>query len=76
MRHLGGIVFGYLGDKIGRRNSLQLAIFLITIPTFTIGILPTYETIRINASIILVICRLLQGLCVGGEYSGASIFVI
>lgn len=76
MRPLGGIVFGYLGDKIGRRHSLQLAIFLVTIPTFIIGILPTYETIGITASVILVICRLLQGLCVGGEYSGASIFVI
>lgn len=76
MRPLGGIVFGYLGDKFGRRQALVLAIFLVTIPTLTIGLLPTYETIGITAPIILVVCRLLQGLCVGGEYSGASIFVI
>ncbi|MBY0501468.1 MAG: MFS transporter [Alphaproteobacteria bacterium] len=76
MRPLGGIVFGYLGDKFGRRQALVLAIFLVTLPTLTIGLLPTYADIGIAASIILVICRLLQGLCVGGEYSGASIFVI
>lgn len=76
MRPLGGIIFGHLGDKFGRRKALVLAIFLVTIPTFTIGILPTYEVIGIAAPIILLLCRLLQGLCVGGEYSGASIFVI
>lgn len=76
MRPLGGLVFGHLGDKFGRRYALVLAIFLVTIPTFTIGILPPYATIGIAAPIILVVCRLLQGLCVGGEYSGASIFVI
>lgn len=76
MRPLGGMIFGHLGDKFGRQKALVLAIFLVTIPTFTIGILPTYVEIGIAAPIILVICRLLQGLCVGGEYSGASIFVI
>lgn len=76
MRPLGGIVFGHLGDKFGRRQALVLAIFLVTIPTLTIGLLPTYEVIGIAAPIILVTCRLLQGICVGGEYIGASIFVI
>lgn len=76
MRPIGGIVFGHLGDKLGRRYALVLAIFLVTIPTFIIGILPTYETIGMLAPFTLVACRLLQGLCVGGEYSGASIFVI
>lgn len=76
MRPLGGFIFGHLGDKFGRRQALVLAIFLVTIPTFTIGILPTYAEIGIAAPIILVACRLLQGLCVGGEYSGASIFVV
>jgi MHS family proline/betaine transporter-like MFS transporter len=72
----GVTLFGHLGDKFGRRYALVLAIFLVTIPTFTIGVLPPYATIGIAAPIILVVCRLLQGLCVGGEYSGASIFVI
>ncbi|MBS0272734.1 MAG: MFS transporter [Proteobacteria bacterium] len=76
MRPLGGMIFGHLGDKFGRRNALVLAIFLVTIPTFIIGILPTYAEIGIIAPIVLLACRLLQGLCVGGEYSGASIFVI
>lgn len=76
MRPLGGIIFGHLGDKFGRQKALVLAIFLVTVPTFIIGILPTYAEIGIAAPIILLLCRLLQGLCVGGEYSGASIFVI
>lgn len=76
MRPLGGIIFGHLGDKLGRRQALVLAIFLVTIPTLTIGLLPTYAEIGMAAPIILILCRLLQGLCVGGEYSGASIFVI
>ncbi|MBA3813510.1 MAG: MFS transporter [Alphaproteobacteria bacterium] len=76
MRPLGGLIFGHLGDKFGRRHALVLAILLVTIPTFTIGILPTYAEIGLIAPIILILCRLLQGLCVGGEYSGASIFVI
>ena len=76
MRPLGGIVFGHIGDKFGRRQALALAIFLVTIPTLTIGLLPTYETIGIAAPIILITCRLLQGLCVGGEYAGAALFAI
>lgn len=76
MRPVGGLVFGHLGDKFGRRFALVLSIFLVTLPTLTIGLLPTYAEIGIAAPVILVICRLLQGLCVGGEYSGASIFVI
>lgn len=76
MRPLGGIIFGHLGDKFGRRKALVLAIFLVTIPTFTIGVLPTYREIGVIAPIVLLLCRLLQGLCVGGEYSGASIFVV
>jgi MHS family proline/betaine transporter-like MFS transporter len=76
MRPLGGILFGHIGDRYGRRPALALSILLVTIPTLVIGLLPTYAQIGIIAPIILVICRLLQGLCVGGEYSGAAIFVI
>lgn len=76
MRPVGGLVFGHIGDKFGRRHALVLAISLVTIPTLTIGVLPTYSEIGVFAPIILIMCRLLQGLCVGGEYSGASIFVI
>lgn len=74
-RPLGGIVFGHLGDRLGRKRALALTIFLVTIPTFTIGILPTYETIGLAAPAILIACRLLQGLCAGGEFAGAAVFI-
>jgi MHS family proline/betaine transporter-like MFS transporter len=75
MRPIGGLIFGYLGDRFGRRKALMLAIFLVTIPTVTMGILPTYDKIGIYAPIIIILCRLLQGLCTAGEYSGASILI-
>ncbi|MGI4850669.1 MAG: MFS transporter [Janthinobacterium lividum] len=75
MRPLGGLFFGYIGDCYGRKKALILAISLVSMPTFIIGFLPTYEAIGIIAPVILIICRLLQGLCVGGEYSGAAVFV-
>ncbi|MBL0942093.1 MAG: MFS transporter [Alphaproteobacteria bacterium] len=76
MRPLGGVFFGHIGDKFGRRYALAFAIVLVTVPTFIIGILPTYEVIGMAAPFILLLCRLLQALCVGGEYSGAAVFVI
>ena len=76
VRPLGGILFGYLGDRWGRKHALALSIILMAIPTFMMGILPTYHQIGIMAPILLVTCRLFQGLCAGGEYSGASIFII
>ncbi len=76
MRPFGGLVFGYLGDLFGRKWILSVTILFMAAPTFIIGILPNYETIGIMAPIIILICRLLQGLCAGAEYSGASIFLI
>ena len=76
MRPLGGLFFGHLGDKYGRRKALIVSITLVIFPTLIIGLLPTYKTIGMAAPIILVCCRLLQGLCVGGEYAGAAIFVV
>ena len=75
MRPLGGMFFGHLGDRLGRKHALSLSILLVIIPTVTIGILPTYESIGLFAPIILLLCRLMQGFCVGGEYTGAAIFV-
>lgn len=75
MRPLGGIFFGHIGDKFGRKNALSLSILLVIIPTLTMGLLPTYESIGAAAPITLILCRLLQGFCVGGEYTGAAIFV-
>ena len=76
MRPLGGILFGHLGDRFGRKNALSLSITLMALPTLIIGFLPTYDQIGLLAPFILLLCRLLQGLCAGGEYNGASIFII
>lgn len=75
MRPLGGILFGHLGDRWGRRKAFLSSILLITLPTFGIGCLPAYETIGIAAPILLITFRLLQGISLGGEYGGASIFI-
>ena len=76
MRPLGAILFGHIGDKYGRKKALGLSVMLMAIPTTLIGLLPTYAAIGIAAPIILTLCRLMQGLCTGGAYNGAAIFVI
>lgn len=75
MRPLGGLVFGHLGDISGRKKSLLASILVASLPTLIIGLLPSYATIGIIAPLILMACRLVQGFSVGGEYSGAAIFV-
>lgn len=74
-RPFGGLIFGHIGDRYGRKKALVIAILLVTIPTTIIGILPTYSSIGILAPITLVLCKLMQGICTGGEYSGAAIFL-
>ncbi|MEN8236968.1 MAG: MFS transporter [Pseudomonadota bacterium] len=76
MRPFGAMVFGYIGDKFGRQKALTLSIVLMGVPTLVIGLLPGYATLGVLAPIILICCRLLQGLCTGGEYNGAGIFAI
>lgn len=76
MRPLGGIVFGYIGDKFGRKTSLAAAILLMAVPTACIGLLPTYAQIGVLAPILLTSIRLLQGLSLGGEFSGAITFMV
>ena len=75
MRPLGGIFFGHLGDRLGRKVAFLSSILLISVPTFGIGCLPSYDTIGIAAPILLIIFRLLQGVSLGGEYGGAAIFI-
>lgn len=75
-RPIGGIVFGYIADKHGRRVSLITSMLGMTIPTFTIGLIPDYSEIGIAAPAILVFMRLLQGLCISGEGAGAAIFIL
>lgn len=76
MRPIGGLVFGYLGDKKGRKTALTLSLFLMGIGTFIMGLLPTYQIVGLYAPLFLLCCRLLQGLAVSGEFNGASIFLI
>ena len=75
-RPLGGIVFGHIGDKMGRKVSLTISIVGMALCTFFIGILPSYEQIGVVAPAMLVMMRLFQGLCVGGEGAGTAIFVL
>jgi MHS family proline/betaine transporter-like MFS transporter len=75
MRPLGGTIFGIIGDKWGRKSALILSILLMAIPTFIIGLLPTYAQIGMIAPLTLVCCLLLQGACAGGAYSGAAVFI-
>lgn len=75
VRPLGGAVFGYIGDKIGRKVAFLATIITMGLSTALIGVMPTYEDIGILAPIILVLLRLLQGLALGGEYGGAAIYV-
>ena len=70
-RPLGGIVFGHLGDRVGRRNALITTLLLMGACTVGIGLLPTYAEIGVLAPVLLVVCRIVQGLAVGGEWGGA-----
>ncbi|MDX1924441.1 MAG: MFS transporter [Rickettsiaceae bacterium] len=75
-RPIGGILFGYIGDRYGRRMSLIFSVLGMTIPTFAMGLIPTYSEIGYCAPLLLIIFRLLQGLCISGEGTGAAIFVL
>eukprot|EP01083_Nonionella_stella_P298936 1014478_1 len=76
MRPLGGALFGWIGDKYGRLNALRISIFMMAFPTFLTGCLPTYHDIGITATVLLVLLRLIQGVSVGGEITGALVYVL
>jgi MHS family proline/betaine transporter-like MFS transporter len=76
MRPIGGIIFGFIADKYGRRVSLIISMLGMTMTTFTIGLIPGYSDIGYGAPILLVMMRLIQGLCISGEGAGAAIFIL
>jgi MFS family permease len=75
VRPFGALVFGRLGDLVGRKYTFLVTILIMGVSTFIVGILPSYASIGIAAPIILICLRLLQGLALGGEYGGAATYV-
>jgi MHS family proline/betaine transporter-like MFS transporter len=74
-RPLGAFCFGHLGDRKGRKYSLLYSMAFVGLPTATIGLLPTYDTIGFAAPLILILCRLTQGFFMGGEFTGANLYI-
>jgi MFS family permease len=75
VRPFGALIFGRLGDLVGRKHTFLVTIVVMGGSTFAVGLLPTYSTIGLAAPILLVALRLLQGLALGGEYGGAATYV-
>lgn len=75
VRPFGAIVFGRIGDMVGRKNTFLVTMGIMGLSTFAVGLLPSYGTIGVAAPIILVLLRILQGLALGGEYGGAATYV-
>jgi MFS transporter, MHS family, proline/betaine transporter len=72
MRPLGGLFFGSMGDRIGRRTTLATVVIITSAATFVMGVLPTYQVVGVVAPLLLVIVRLVQGFAAGGESAGAT----
>lgn len=75
-RPIGGIIFGHIGDRFGRKAVLVWSVALMGASTFAIGLLPVHSQIGASAAVLLVILRILQGISVGGEYTGSITFVL
>ena len=75
VRPFGALVFGRLGDRVGRKHTFLITILIMGASTFLVGVLPGYASIGVAAPIALVALRMLQGLALGGEYGGAAVYV-
>ena len=75
VRPFGALVFGRLGDLVGRKHTFLITILIMGFSTALVGLLPSYESIGLAAPVILIVLRLLQGLALGGEYGGAATYV-
>ena len=75
VRPFGALVFGRLGDMIGRKYTFLVTILIMGMSTFVVGVLPSYSSIGVAAPVILIALRMLQGLALGGEYGGAATYV-
>ena len=74
-RPLGGILFGYFGDTRGRATTLRISVLMISLSTFLVGLLPSYEEAGMISPVMFILLRLIQGLSIGGEYSGIMIYL-
>ena len=75
VRPFGALVFGRIGDLVGRKNTFLVTMGIMGLSTFVVGLLPSYASIGVAAPVLLVLLRLLQGLALGGEYGGAATYV-
>lgn len=75
MRPLGAVLFGHIGDRVGRREALLLSVIMMIVPTILLGMLPTYAAVGITAPVLLLLLRLVQGLSIGGEFTASATFV-
>ncbi len=75
-RPLGAILFGHIGDTYGRKAALVASSLMMALPTFLIGLLPSYQSIGIAAPLLLVTCRIFQGLSIGGEFTGSIVYLV
>jgi metabolite-proton symporter len=75
-RPIGGIIFGHFGDRLGRKTMLVLSLLMMGFATLAVGFMPTYEQVGIWAPILLVTARLVQGVAIGGEWSGAVLMAV
>ncbi len=75
VRPVGGIIMAHFGDKVGRKKMFTLSVAMMALPTFIIGVLPTYESIGIFSPLLLLLMRMLQGAAIGGEMPGAWVFI-
>lgn len=75
VRPIGALYFGYIGDKYGRKKAYLSAVFMGILPTTIIGLLPYYEQIGLLSPILLLLCRVMQGISSGGEFTGVSIYL-
>ncbi|MEU5835893.1 MFS transporter [Streptomyces diacarni] len=76
VRPLGGVVFGHIGDRFGRRSALVITLTMMGAATFLVGLLPTYSGVGVLAPILLVLLRFVQGIAVGGEWGGAVLMAV